>query len=219
MLGGGEWMPKHRVLIVDDHPIVRAGLRQILAETPDLVVAGEAGDAAEALLRLRADPWDLVVLDISLPGRSGLDLLRELEQAAPDVPVLVLSVHESDEYALRALRAGAAGYLTKDRTATELVQALRILLRGETYISRRVVERLVHERQDAEGPPHQALSERELEVFRLLASGKAVKEVAATLALSKSTVTTYRERVLQKLGLHSNTELTRYAVEHGLLDD
>jgi DNA-binding NarL/FixJ family response regulator len=212
-------MPKHRVLIVDDHPIVRAGLRQILAETPDLVVAGEAGDAAEALLRLRADPWDLVVLDISLPGRSGLDLLRELEQAAPDVPVLVLSVHESDEYALRALRAGAAGYLTKDRTATELVQALRILLRGETYISRRVVERLVHERQDAEGPPHQALSERELEVFRLLASGKAVKEVAATLALSKSTVTTYRERVLQKLGLHSNTELTRYAVEHGLLDD
>jgi DNA-binding NarL/FixJ family response regulator len=208
-----------RVLIVDDHPIVRAGLRQILAETPDLVVAGEAGDATEALVRLRGDPWDLVVLDISLPGRSGLDLLREVEQAAPDVPVLVLSVHESDEYALRALRAGAAGYLTKDRTATELVQALRIILRGETYISRRVVDRLVHERQPAEGPPHEALSERELEVFRLLASGRAVKEVAATLALSKSTVSTYRERVLQKLGLHSNTELTRYAVEHGLLDD
>lgn len=208
-----------RVLIVDDHPIVRAGLRGILAETPDLMVAGEAGDATEALARLRGDPWDLVVLDISLPGRSGLDLLREVEQAAPDVPVLVLSVHESDEYALRALRAGAAGYLTKDRTATELVQALRIILRGETYISRRVVDRLVHERQHAEGPPHEALSERELEVFRLLASGRAVKEVAATLALSKSTVSTYRERVLQKLGLHSNTELTRYAVEHGLLDD
>jgi two-component system, NarL family, invasion response regulator UvrY len=208
-----------RVLIVDDHPIVRAGLRGILAETPDLVVAGEAGDAAEALARLRGDPWDLVVLDISLPGRSGLDLLREIEQAAPDIPVLVLSVHESDEYALRALRAGAAGYLTKDRTATELVQALRILLRGETYVSRRVIDRLVHERQDAGRLPHEALSERELEVFRLLASGKAAKEVAATLALSKSTVSTYRARVLQKLGLHSNTELTRYAVEHGLLDD
>ncbi|MGH9361300.1 MAG: LuxR C-terminal-related transcriptional regulator, partial [Thermoanaerobaculia bacterium] len=176
--------------------------------------------AAEALARLRGDPWDLIVLDISLPGRSGLDLLREVEQAAPGVPVLVLSIHESDEYALRALRAGAAGYLTKDHTATELVQALRILLRGETYISRRVVERLVHEPpQDAERPPHEALSERELEVLRLLASGKAVKEVAATLSLSKSTVSTYRERVLKKLGLHSNTELTRYAVEHGLLDD
>jgi len=208
-----------RVLIVDDHPIVRAGLRGILAETPDLVVAGEAGDADEALAKFRGDPWDAVVLDISLPGRSGLDLLRELTQIAPDVPVLVLSVHESDEYALRALRAGAAGYLTKDRTAGELVQALRLLLRGETYINRRVVERLVDEGRAADRPPHDALSGREHEVLRLLASGKVVKEVAAILSLSKSTVSTYRERILKKLGLHSNAELTRYAVEHGLLDD
>ena len=208
-----------RVLIVDDHPIVRAGLRGILGETPDLVVAGEAGDAAEALAKFRGDPWDAVVLDVSLPGRSGLDLLRELSEIAPDVPVLVLSVHESDEYALRALRAGAAGYLTKDRTAGELVQALRLLLRGETYINRRVVERLVNGGRAADRPPEDVLSAREHEVLRLLASGKVAKEVAAILSLSKSTVSTYRERILSKLGLHSNAELTRYAVEHQLLDD
>jgi two-component system, NarL family, invasion response regulator UvrY len=210
----------YRVLIVDDHPIFRAGLRQTLGETTDLLVTGEAGDADETLAQLPGASFDLIVLDLSLPGRSGLDLLRDLRQLAPAVPVLVLDTHESDEHVVRALRAGASGYLTKDRATTELVRALRLVLRGETYVSRRVVERLVNElRQDPERPPHEALSERELEVLRLLASGKAVKEVAATLSLSKSSVSTYRDRVLNKLGLRGNADLIRYAVEHGLLDD
>ncbi len=208
-----------RVLIVDDHPIVRAGLRGILSETPTW------SSPARPVTRPRRWPSSAATRGTRScstsrsPAAAASTCCASCREIAPEVPVLVLSVHESDEYALRALRAGAAGYLTKDRTAGELVQALRQLLRGETYINRRVVERLVDSGHASDRPPDEVLSEREHEVLRLLASGKVVKEVAAILSLSKSTVSTYRGRILTKLGLHSNAELTRYAVEHGLLDD
>lgn len=210
--------PVKRIAIVDDHPIVRNGLKQLLGERPGLAVEGEAASAEEALSLVRKGEWDLVVLDIGLPGRSGLDLLRDLRKTRPRLPVLVLSVHAEEEFAVRTIRAGASGYLTKGCASEELLRAISLILAGHKYISPSVAEKLADEiRRDGGQAPHDLLSDRELEVLSLIASGKTAKEVAAALAVSKSTVSTYRLRILEKLKLGSNAEITRYALQHGLV--
>jgi two-component system, NarL family, invasion response regulator UvrY len=207
-----------RVLIVDDHPIVRDGLKQVLARAGNIGVAGEADNAEDALAEVRREDWDLVVLDMSLPGRSGLDLLRDLRRVRPALPVLVLSVHPEDELAVRAIRAGASGYLRKDCSATDLVSAIEVILDGRKFISASVAEQLAEEiGGNGDRPLHERLSDRELEVVSLIASGRSAKEIAAALAISKSTVSTYRARILEKLRLHSTAEITRYALRSGLV--
>lgn len=207
-----------RILIVDDHPIVRDGLKQILAGTDDLVVGGEASNADEALALVRASEWDLVVLDVTLPGRTGIDLLRDLRRERPRLPVLVLSIHSEEELGVRAVRAGASGYLNKGSAASDLVRAIQLVVGGSKYISRSLADRLIEELQrDSNKPLHETLSDREYEVMALIASGKSMKEVGAALSLSKSTVSTYRRRVFEKLHVQSNAEITRYALHHGLV--
>lgn len=207
-----------RILIVDDHPIVRDGLRQILAETEDLVVGAEAANADDALTLVRESDWDLVVLDITLPGRTGIDLLRDLRRERPLLPVLMLSIHPEDELGVRAIKAGASGYLSKECASDDLVHAIRLIVSGNKYVSRSLADRLIEEIQrDTNKPPHETLSDREYEVMSLIASGKSMKEVGAALSLSKSTVSTYRLRLLDKLKVKSNAEITRYALHHGLV--
>ena len=208
-----------KILIVDDHPIVRDGLKQILADTEDMVVGGEAGSADEALALVRDADWDLVVLDITLPGRTGIDLLRDLRRERPALPVLMLSIHPEEELGVRAVKAGASGYLNKECAADDLVHAIQLIVTGNKYISRRLSERLIEEIQrDTNKPPHETLSDREYEVMALISAGKSMKEVAAALSLSKSTVSTYRVRILDKLNVRSNAEITRYALHHGLVN-
>jgi two-component system, NarL family, invasion response regulator UvrY len=208
-----------KILIVDDHPIVRDGLKQILADTDDMVVGGEAGSADEALTLVRDSDWDLVVLDITLPGRTGIDLLRDLRRERPALPVLMLSIHPEDELGVRAVKAGASGYLNKECASDDLVHAIQLIVTGNKYISRRLSERLIEEIQrDTNKPPHEMLSDREYEVMALISVGKSMKEVAAALSLSKSTVSTYRVRILDKLKVKSNAEITRYALHHGLVN-
>ncbi|MEO8348827.1 MAG: response regulator transcription factor [Acidobacteriota bacterium] len=207
-----------RILIVDDHPIVRDGLKQILAETEDLVVGAEAGNADDALALVRESDWDLVVLDITLPGRTGIDLLRDLRRERPLLPVLILSIHSEDELGVRAVKAGASGYLSKECASDDLVRAIQLIISGNKYISRSLADRLIEEIQrDTNKPPHETLSDREYEVMALIAAGKSMKEVGAALSLSKSTVSTYRQRVFDKLRVKSNAEITRYALHHGLV--
>ena len=207
-----------RVLIVDDHPIVRRGLMQILAETPDLVAGGEAVNATEALTKLRAEEWDAVVLDISMPGRSGLEVLKDIKSENNHVPVLVLSIHPEDQFAVRVLRAGASGYLTKDSAPAELVKAIRKVNSGGKYVSPQLAEKLAFE---LDGGPSQSpldlLSDREFQVMRLIASGRTVTEIALDLSLSAKTISTYRARVLEKMNMKNNTDITRYALTHNLL--
>jgi DNA-binding NarL/FixJ family response regulator len=208
-----------KILIVDDHPIVRDGLKQILADTEDMVVGGEAGTADEALALVRDSDWDLVVLDITLPGRTGIDLLRDLRRERPALPVLMLSIHPEEELGVRAVKAGASGYLNKECASDDLVRAIQLIVTGNKYISRRLSERLIEEIQrDTNKPPHELLSDREYEVMALISAGKSMKEVAAALSLSKSTVSTYRVRLLDKLKVKSNAEITRYALHHGLVN-
>lgn len=208
-----------RILIVDDHPIVRDGLKQILAETEDLVVGAEAGNADDALALVRESEWDLVVLDITLPGRTGIDLLRDLRRERPLLPVLILSIHSEDELGVRAVKAGASGYLSKECASDDLVRAIQLIVHGNKYISRSLADRLIEEIQrDTNKPPHETLSDREYEVMSLIAAGKSMKEVGAALSLSKSTVSTYRQRVFDKLKVKSNAEITRYALHHGLVN-
>ena len=209
-----------RILVCDDHAIVRRGLGEILEQeegTP--VTIGEAASAAEALELARKQAWDAIVLDITMPGRSGLELLKQLKEERPNLPVLALSVHPAEQYAVRMLRAGASGYLTKDSAPDELLTALRRIVRGGRYISPSVGEMLAAELgRPADELPHQGLSDREFEILRLLASGKRPSEIAEGLHLSVKTVSTYRARVLQKLHLRTTAEIMRYAVKHGLVD-
>jgi DNA-binding NarL/FixJ family response regulator len=208
-----------RVLICDDHPIVRKGLRQILEQEQASVTIGEAASAPEAVDLARKKPWDIVVIDITMPGRSGLELLKDLKRERPNIPVLVLSVHPADQYAVRVLRAGASGYLTKESAPEELLTAIRQILRGGRYISPSVGETLAADlgRPADEAPLH-GLSDREFEVMRLLTSGKRASEIAEELCLSVKTVSTYRTRFLQKLGLRTTAEIMRYALKHGFAD-
>jgi two-component system, NarL family, invasion response regulator UvrY len=207
-----------RILVCDDHPIVRKGLRDILEQEGPATI-GEAASAAEALDLARKKPWDAVVLDITMPGRSGLELLKQLREERPNLPVLVLSVHPAEQYAVRVLRAGAAGYLTKESAPDELLTAVRRIVRGGRYISPSVGEALVADLDRPAGQsPHHGLSDREFEIMRLLASGKRVSEIAAERNLSVKTVSTYRARILQKLNLGTTAEIMRYAITHGLVD-
>ena len=208
-----------KVLIADDHPIVRQGLRQILSDTADMVVAGEAVNGQETLAQVRAGGWDALVLDITMPDRSGFDILKELKCEQPHLPVLVLSMHAEEQFALRVLKAGAAGYLTKENAPEELVKAIRKVVSGGKYISPGLAETLAFNLDPASGwPRHETLSDREFQVMQLLASGKTVAEIAKALSLSAKTVSTYRARLLEKMNLKTNAELIRYAIENRLIE-
>jgi len=207
-----------RILIADDHVVVRKGLRQILTEEFLAAHIGEAADADELFTRVLKEEWDVVITDISMPGRSGLEVLQQIRQHYPKLPVLVLSIHPEDQYAIRVMRAGASGYLNKDSAPEELVKAVHRVLLGKKYITPALAEKLAETLdQDADKLPHELLSDREFEVLKLLAAGMAVAEIAEKLALSPTTVSTYRARVLQKMNARSNADLTRYAIEHNLL--
>jgi two-component system invasion response regulator UvrY len=209
-----------RILLVDDHPVVRQGIRQILSGALSPAVVGEAGTAEEGLAEVRAADWDVLVLDISLPGPSGLDLLKDVRHERPDLPVLVLSIHPADQFARRAIHAGAAGYLTKDSPPTELIQAVNEVVAGRRYLNPSVIQELVlglHAGHEAR--PHDALSDREYQVLRMLASGMTVSQVAARLSLSVKTVSTYRARVLEKMGMKTTAELMHYGIRHNLFDE
>jgi two-component system, NarL family, invasion response regulator UvrY len=207
-----------RILIVDDHAILRTGLRKILED--ELVGAdiGEAGDADEALERLRTGTWDVVVLDISMPGRSGLDVLPEIRSVHPEAKVIVLSSFGDPQFAVRSLREGASAFLTKERAARELIDAIRTVVSGRRFVGADLAEHLAALiAEDKPKSPHEALSAREFEVFRLIASAKSVTEVGAELGLSVKTVSTYRARILEKMAMSSNAELMQYAIRHGLV--
>ena len=209
---------KIRVLIADDHPVVRRGLRQLLEEAGDIVVGGEAGSAAETLDQVRRNRWDVLVLDLDLPDRSGLEVLRDVKLAQENLPILFLTVASEDQFAIRALRAGAAGYMTKKTAPEELVEAIRKVVKGGRYVTAAVAERIaLHLDKDVETPVHESLSDREYEVFQMLASGRTATQVAEALHLSVKTVSTYRSRVLEKMGLRTNAELTVYAVRNGIV--
>ncbi len=208
-----------RVLLVDDHAVVRRGVRDILTEALGQVTFGEAAKPAEALEALQREDWDVVILDISLPGRGGLDALRDMKRLRPHVPVLVLSMHAEDHYALRALRAGAAGYVNKESAADELAGAVRKVLAGGTHVSAVLAETLAKSlRADASRPAHERLSDREMEVLRGIASGKTVKEISVELSLSEKTISTYRTRLLEKMQMRTNADLIQYALREGLVD-
>jgi DNA-binding NarL/FixJ family response regulator len=207
---------KLRFLLADDHASTRVGIRQILQEAFRNAAFGEAADAAEALRQAAAARWDLMVLDISLPDRDGLDVLRELRARQAGVPVLVFSVHPEDQFAARALHGGAAGYMSKERAPEELPAAVRKILAGGTWASPALAARLAAQPEGRPPAlPHERLSEREFQVFRMLAQGRPGKVIAADLGISQKTVTTHRARLLLKLGLHSTAELVRYAVRNG----
>lgn len=208
-----------RFLVVDDHEVVRRGTRQVLAEGFPGAAFGEAGAAPDALARLAAERWDLLVLDINLPGRSGLEVLEDVQRQWPKLPVLVLSGYPEEEFAVRCLRLGAAGYLTKSSASDELVAAARKALDGGKYVTAALAERLAAVLGGGlRGEPHEALSSRELQVVKLVASGKTMKEIAAELHLSEKTIATYRARIAEKLGVSTNVELTRYALQHKLVE-
>jgi len=207
-----------RVLIADDHPIVRQGLKQILAEAPDIVVKGEACNGTEALEKVRTARWDVVVLDITMPGISGLDLLKQVKSEQPKLPVLVLSMHPEEQYAVRVLRAGASGYLTKDSAPDQLMSAIRKVAKGGRYVSPSLAEQLAYDLDaGSEKPLHKNLSDREFQVLCLIASGKTVTEIAEELALSVKTISTYRARLLEKMNMTRTAQLTNYGIKNGLV--
>lgn len=207
-----------RVLLVDDHPVVRHGIRTILTERLKDAVVGEAGDAASALSLVRDGVWDIVVADISLPGMSGLDLIKQLRRLHPTLPTLVVSMHPAAQFARRALGAGAAGYLTKDSQPEEFVAAIEEARRGRRYVGRDPGDVLLRWASKSMATPHESLSDREYQVLRMLGSGQTVSDIARDVGLSVKTVSTYRARVLEKLGMRTNAELMRYVIENGLLD-
>ena len=206
-------------LIADDHAVVRRGLKQILHETSDIVVRGEARDSGEVLEQVRARSWDVLVLDITMPGRSGLDILKEIRQLAPKLPVLILSMHSEDQFASRVLQAGASGYLPKESAPEELVKAIRKVCSGGRYISAAQAEKLSYIfGSGSDKLPHESLSNREYQVLRRIASGKTVTQIADEASLSVKTISTYRARILEKMRMRSNAEMTHYAIKNQLVD-
>lgn len=208
-----------RILIVDDHPIVREGLKQIVAKSADMIVGGEAVSGQEALNKLRSEHWDVVLLDISLPDRSGHEVLRQIKGEGMKVRVLVLSMLPEEQYAVRMLKAGASGYMTKESAPEELINAIRKISLGGKYISLPLAERLAFNLDDdSERPPHEALSDREYEVLCMIAAGKTVRLISEELLLSPKTISGYRARALAKMKLKNNAEITRYAIRNKLVD-
>jgi two-component system invasion response regulator UvrY len=206
-----------RILLVDDHPIVRRGLRDILVDALGTTTIQEVGSGREAMALATEQPWDVMILDLSLPDSSGLDVLKHVRHTQPRMPVLILSMHTPDQFARRAIAAGASGYLMKDAADAELVTAVGRLLRGGKYFGTAVLERVALELQpNREERPHERLSDREYQILRMIGNGKTVSEIAADLQLSVKTVSTYRARVLEKMDMRTNAELTRYAVRQGL---
>jgi DNA-binding NarL/FixJ family response regulator len=209
-----------RIVIADDHTIVREGLKQLLATEPDLQVVGEARDGNEAIQLARDTPFDVLLIDISMPGRNGLEVIRQIKAEKPKLRIMVLSMHEEHQYAVRAIRSGASGYLTKDSASTQLITALRKVAAGGAYITAEVAEQLaLGAMPHAEQALHTTLSDREFQVLRMLVAGHTVSDVAAKVNLSVKTISTHKARLMQKLGVSSNTELLRYAIQHRLTED
>lgn len=208
-----------RILIADDHAIVRRGLQEILIRELSDVVCGEAENADQLLAAVESHAWDLVILDVTMPGRSGVDVLHDLQRTRPKLPVLVLSMHPEDQYGKRVLKAGASGYMNKESAPEELIRAVRKVLAGGRYVSAELAERLALDlSKDSARPPHEALSDREFEVLRMLASGKAVGQIAEDLHLGVTTISTYRARILEKLNMTTTAELMHYALRNRLVD-
>jgi DNA-binding NarL/FixJ family response regulator len=209
-----------RVIIADDHTIVREGLKQLLSVESDLQVVGEARDGHEALRIVRGTDFDVLLLDMSMPGKGGMELIRQVKSEKPRVRILVLSMHAEHQYAVRAIKSGASGYLTKDSASTQLLSAIRKVASGGAFISAEVAEQLAHSAMPhAEGPLHASLSDREYQVFQLLVAGTSVSDIAQQLNLSVKTVSTHKARLMEKMGLANQTELVRYAIKHQLIDD
>ena len=205
-----------KILVVDDHPVVRRGLKQILTEEADIGVVGEAQKSSEVFDLVRTHDWDAVVLDIAMPGRGGLDILKELKREHPQLPVLVLSMYPEDQFAVRALKEGAAGYMNKECAPDELIGAIRKIIRGGKYVSPALAEKLAF-MMDSQAPLHDTLSTREYQVLLMLASGKTLSEIAEEMSLSIKTIATYRARILEKMKMKNNAELIRYAIKHNLV--
>lgn len=209
-----------RILIADDHTLMREGLKQILATAGDMLVAGEASDGFQTLARVREGEWDLLLLDMSMPGRSGIELIKQIKSEKPKLPILVLSMHKEDEYAVRSIRAGASGYVCKDSASQQLLSAIRSVAKGGRFISADVATDLAFNlilRNDR--APHTSLSDREFLIFRKIANGEPINDIALQLNLSAKTVSTYKTRVFQKMQMTSVAELIRYGLKHGLLDE
>jgi DNA-binding NarL/FixJ family response regulator len=208
-----------KVLIVDDHEVVRDGVKRLLDEQPGAISCGEAGTPEEALRMALADNWDIVVLDLSFAGKSGLEVLKELKQVRPRLPVLVLTMHSEEQYARRAFKAGAAGFVTKDSPRAELSKAIHDVMEGGKYLSHALAEKLIVDlERGADRPPDETLSDREFQVMRLIASGKTLTEIADLLSLSDKTISTYRARLMEKMGMRTNAELTHYAIQNKLVE-
>ena len=206
-----------RILVADDHTIVREGLKQILAKHSDLQVAGEAANGNDVLHLVRDNKWDVLVTDMSMPGRNGLELIKLVKQAQPALPVLVLSMYDEDQYAVRAIRAGASGYLNKESASEQLVSAIRTVAAGGVYASAAVTQALFSTLRNNRGAqPHEQLSDRELQVLQMIAAGKSITEIAELLSLSPKTVSTHKSRMLEKMNMSNQAELIRYAIEHRL---
>ena len=209
-----------RILLADDHTIVRAGLKEILADTGDMSVAGEAGSGAEVLARIREQDYEVLVLDMSMPGRSGIELIKQVKGEKPKLRILVLSMHSEAQYAVRALKAGASGYLTKDSAADRLVAAIRRIAAGGAFVSPETAERLALDfNRPSDALPHTLLSDREFQVFQMIIAGNTVTEIAVQLSLSVKTVSTHKTRIMEKMNLSNPAELVRYAVRHKLIDE
>lgn len=208
-----------KILLVDDHEVLRDGVKRVFDKQPGTAIFGEASTIQEALTLVREQDWDIVVLDISLGDRSGLEILKELKQIRPLLPALILSMHSEEQYARRAFKAGAAGYITKDSSRAELVKAINRVAAGGRYVSHALAEGLAIDlERGSDRPPHETLSDREFEVMRLIASGNTVGEIAVLLSLSDKTISTYRARILEKMRMKTNAELTHYAIKCGLVD-
>ena len=207
-----------KILIADDHAVVRKGLRQILLEEYPSAQIGEVADAESLLAEIIKDDWNIVITDMNMPGRSGLDALTQIKQMAPHLPVLIMSMYPEDQYALRVLKAGASGYLGKDNIHDDIIKAIQAVQLGKKFITAAVAEKLADSLgEDKALQLHETLSDREFEVLKLLASGKAVSDIASQLSLSATTVSTYRARIMEKMNMHANAELTRYALEKKLI--
>lgn len=209
-----------RIVVCDDHAIVREGLKQILGAHPDFSIVGEGSDGHEALQRVRELDFDVLLLDMSMPGKSGVELIRQVKGEKPKLRILVLTMHEEHQYAVRAIRAGASGYLTKESASSQLVTALRKVAAGGAWISAEVAQQLaLNAMPDAQAAPHERLTDREFQVFRMIAEGKSVSDIAGRLDLSVKTVSTHKSNILQKMGMTTQAELIRYALAHRLVEE